>query len=278
MGIRVHTVMGYGLVDVKSEDRLIVDDRFNPEGAVLCEWDEYEEKYSFGVYRQHILDIVQQHEDKTGNDSFKYFDVHLTHAAIISEQPWLTKNTFDSIIHYDTEGGLEQVICFVPPGSVKTWSRYDDTIDYYMHNMLRDTNCIDQSNVTDGMNWCRLMDVPFYPYSGYIDKSTGEPATIATQTQPKKKISIENIIYHFRNTEENIRLEKLKSEPNNDLIQQLEQTNQILLESIGCHSHWTEKFTPTIPSDLIAYLKFANIFKEDSSIWQLRPMIYTYWN
>lgn len=40
MGIRIHTVMGYGLIDVQTKDDKIIDDRFNPDGMVLANYNQ----------------------------------------------------------------------------------------------------------------------------------------------------------------------------------------------------------------------------------------------
>lgn len=140
----------------------------------------------------------------------------------------------------DSEFGSENVALFIPPGH-KDWVRYDDIIDYYES---------EEFNPEDPMEpRVQLLDKPIWPYDGWSHK--GE--------------SLTNNAYKMFDL---IRTLKRDNRESSDI-------EKILLEEYGMNY---DEIRPTIPFILAALLKFVRLFKEDSTIYTLKPMIYTYWS
>ncbi len=109
MGVRVHKILGYGLVDVKTEDGEIVDDRFNIDFI-----DKFNtEEFSIESYISFLTSLENDYECQIEINTVKNKKWHI----------------YDSIQH-DSEYGLPEVFCIIPVG-FSDWRRYDDTIDYY---------------------------------------------------------------------------------------------------------------------------------------------------
>jgi hypothetical protein len=236
MGIRINKILGYGLVNLKTKEvdnygtREIDDPRFNPEGWWNASWKDREDKWTTEGFINHCQKIVDE-----GERLREHF--HL--ALMLRDDD--SKSTFRDIhycVSYENEGGLPDTIVFTPFDQVK-WTRYDDTIDYY--------------DVGGGMEpTVKVLDVPIYPYDGYIDNETGEPADEM----------VRHLIYMYRNAVGEDKLDlQMKA-----------------LENLGCSLHWTEKYNVAIPETLVEFLRYTNMFTEDKTIWRLQPMIYSYWS
>jgi len=253
MGIRIHNVLGYGLVDVKNHDGEIIDNRFNPDSVIFASYDD--DRYSYDAYKQHIETIFNEKK----SDGDLAIDLYMTMSAL---QNGKLEIEFGRTITYDGEFGLADVICFTPLSHINEWYQYDNTVDYYLHSLLRDKGFIESTTCNDSMSWCQTMNFPFYPYSGYIDKTTGEAPS-----------GINGLIDHYRS------LEAFKDTINDQTRnKKLEDTLTDILGKLGCEKHWNEKYTPAIPHELVELLRFGKVFRDDSTIWQLQPMIYSYWS
>jgi len=238
MGIRIKKVLGYGLVDVKTENGVITDDRFNQE----------------------FIDNMFYHEDKTIEGYFEFaksqthkgqFDTHLaTDISFIGgKAPML-----DDFLTYDGEGGLPNVLVLTPITGVE-WKRYDNQIDYYDERTRGYWSCEPHVEV---------LTTPLYPYDSYINNETGERANIEVR---------ENI-YDVRNTQLDLKQNKNMSP---EAIKGLYDRITLALEDLGCKSHWTEKWNVIIPTQIQDYCNYMEMFKDTSTMWKLQPMIYTYW-
>ena len=143
MGIRIHKYLGYGLVDVKTIEGKIVDDRFNLLGYLLSEDRDYDEIWNiegFSIY-------------------YKNFAEH-PFIYLPTFKKW---NLYDSVIQ-NTEYGIKNVFMIVPPGH-NDWKRVDDIIDYTEENRTK----------KGPINRFEVYDCGIWPYqSSYIDLRTGE--------------------------------------------------------------------------------------------------------
>lgn len=258
MGLRIHKIMGYGLTDVKCKDYEIIDERFNKDVTDIDR--------DLSGFVKHLEDILKQKQ----SSFLEEVNVHLSLSAVKSENPWLTNREYNNVVHYDPEFGLDNVICFVPPCMVNQWVRYDNSIDYYSDYLLEKNNYIYGQMGNEGRDWYEILDIPLYPFDGYINKETGE----------RCESKIHQTISAIRTAERNLNLELLKTNPYKKIID----TNNFIINNLlksnddSSISNWREKYTPIIPGDLIQYLLYNNVFKDKQTIWQLQPMIYTYWS
>lgn len=232
MGIRIHKVLGYGFNDLRTTEpdkygiRRVDDSRFNPNGWWHAKWDDKEEIWTTEGFKAHCQQIVDDTDDKYGPLGLMLME-------------GLQGNHFRDIhstIAYDYEGGDPEVVVFMPFTN-SNWKRFDDVIDYYDHEVKPSV---------------KLLDVPIWPYSGYIDRETGERVDRDT----------EHWIYLYRNAPETSREDEIRS---------------LALKGLGCEKHWMEKYNVSIPEELIEFFRYTKMFADEKAIWSLRPMIYTYW-
>ncbi len=243
MGIRIKKVLGYGFVDLKAKDGRLIDDRFNPawlENTWLAEPKGKTIKGYFEFTRaQH--DAAEEH---------RLSDIHLF--------PDITFREGEPALHHfltwDPEFGMPEVMVLTPITGTE-WVRRDDMIDYYE----------ERARGHFGVEpYVQVLDVPLYPYDSYINRETGERANN----------SVREWIYMFRNSTLDLKDPKLTPKmyhTHHDMI-------RLALDELGCSLHWTEKWNVGIPEQIQDYCKYVEMFKENSTIYTMVPMLYTYWS
>lgn len=141
-------------------------------------------------------------------------------------------------VSHNGEFGLPEVLMFQPP--MKDWSRYDDIIDYIEDEKQE--------------NKVRLLNRAIYPYEFWINKDTG-----------KSTFEVEGRNYHYLHIRQAINFgfeydpDKLK-EAGFDSMEDADQ-----------------KIVPGIPDFIICLCKYLKIFKDDKNIFDLKPMVYSFW-
>lgn len=251
MGIRLHKVLGYGLIDVKPDKYNILDDpRFNPNGyfgidqELADEQDFTQEKYI--EYLKEQKSIFEKACESDSDDDAKdclfesSMDLAIDQAFFNrlnqSGETWHINECFA----YQSEYGLPNVMCIVPPCYSKAHNRYADDIDYYEERIKNPKE----------INYFNVLKHGIYPYEGfYFDKNTG------------KDIHADIRGYFF--IKESGRLERAEE----------------LAKSYGFDSaeHLEASVKPVIPDPIKAICKFAKIFKDDKTIFDLIPILYVYW-
>lgn len=239
MGIRIRKVLGYGLNDLNTKvvDKWGTEEVDDPRFDPSGWWHADCATRAKKWSTEGFLKHCQQVIDDSGDDNYNHFELRLMLSPSFEN---VRMTDIDHCVSHDNEGGLAHVVTFTPFTS-PNWVRYDDTIDYY------DSGIGVEPNI-------KLLDVPLFPHVSYIDNTTGERANR----------DVEHAIYLFRNA------------PN----QNGEELNYIqlkALENIRCKEHWTERYNVAIPDELVEFFRYANMFVDEKTIWQLKPMIYTYW-
>lgn len=232
MGIRISKSLGYGFIDLRVDEDTgeMNDDRFNPDGWWHASYTERKTRWTVEGFKQHCRELTDDTDE---------FTDHFTLRLMLSDQfKDCHFRDLDSTIFHDEEYGLPNVAIFIPFTDEK-WTRYDDIIDYY------DAGQVAKPSV-------KLLDVPLYPYDGYINNETGEPVFDRM---------IREDIYMFRNAEGDRKYE----------------IRSMALQLLGCELHWTEKYNVAIPEVLVEFFRYTKMFTDDKWIWKLQPMIYTYW-
>jgi hypothetical protein len=142
---------------------------------------------------------------------------------------------------YEDEGGLPNVLAFIAPSVANEWFRYDDAIDYYEARPNLESTV-------------QIINRTIFPWDTYWD----------TTTIPPKKLNgtqFQTFVSYTQSLEdENFKIANIFAE-------------RLIEERINI-----DKVRPSIPPEIVALVKYMKIFKEDKHIYEMKPMIYTYWS
>lgn len=264
MGIRVHKIIGYGIVDLEHNESTMTDKRINWD--ILKNLCEKAEKARGGKFIKWYnnnfgnFSKLQAKKFHLGYDRLlrtKKFYVSSIGSFISDNKNW---NLSECLVHND-EYGFPNVIVFIPPIFSKQWKRYDDTIDW-----LEETQNYGQQNRF------QLLDRDLYPY---IDK-----------------------MICFRNQKKNVWNKLYKDQPKIagfvwDKKKLVAMDRSEYNRLIGKWSpdtpakagkklikHLTEDWKPSLPKDLIAVLYwFKDCFVDiENIIDSIYPVLYVYWS
>ncbi|RTK96120.1 MAG: hypothetical protein EKK64_04780 [Neisseriaceae bacterium] len=148
------------------------------------------------------------------------------------------KSCIYDIVHYN----CKKTICFA-----SLWNedhrRHDDPIDYHEECAIAEKN--KNYSLKDKV---LLLNSGIYPFLSYMDSRTG------------KKLG--DFAFHAKR-----------------LINTGQQVDEHTLAVLGFKDtkECKEFMHPVIPDSLIVSLKYLKIFNDDNTIFQLRPMIFTFW-
>lgn len=243
MGNRVNKIMGYGLADlnVKSENYdLTEDDRIDPEGFFPKYYDDRQDAFS----RFSIKEFYIRLSLESASSRSRAIDLYLLKQAI--EHDNFTEDSYSDCITWEPECNAS-VIVFTPPLFNDDWYRHDSTMDY-MEELARGEGSIGH------VNW---LGYPIYPHDAWIDLR--DPESIPDQTMIR-------VINTFRF---NSAIPSVTDE---------EHAKQVAGRfGFGSVQEMFDTVVPTVPPELVELLKFLRVFKDSNTIYQLRPMVYTYW-
>ncbi len=242
MGIRIHKVLGYGLIDIKTTGKYketLADDRFNPNGYFAASIYDREETFT-DVGFDSYLEANKEHPDDIMNDL--YILRHLREQETLQPRGRPLCAGISNRIIYDTEGGLPNVMVFQPPVFGNDWSRYDDIIDYYDPQQSEDGGCA---------TGYTLIDRAIYPFESFWD----------TRETPPKMLTGNDWHWYI----------DAKNSP---------RMVDSALKKLGFKTEEEMRrcIAPVVPKEVIALLKYCKVFTNDETITELRPMIYWYWS
>lgn len=250
MGTRIHKVIGYGLKDIKGENNKVVDERLNPEGYF---WKQ-ENKWSRDDY---ISFLKTQSQDA---------DKQKSSAAVLEMQEvpkdW---NLYNSII-YQGEYGLPTVLCFVP-ASCSDWRRYDDIVDY-----VEEINNYKVLNNFKDPNRLEMLSHGIFPYDyRLMDARSGAEFLKENHDLGQNFLGVIKIINHARQGGELLE---------GFTVEGFEERADKFAEKLGFKDrHEGEKYIgPAVPLIVQFICRFSQIFRDEKTIFQLRPMLYVYWS
>lgn len=236
--------MGYGLVDLAIEQNdfdLGKDSRINPDGYfALLQEDEERAKEEYPLESFYVqLSLICSNEDFA-----RCFGLHLLKRAI--EEKKFVADDLYRIYTWDPEYGDPSVILFTPPTeSSRDWHRYDDIMDYMEETAKNEGACPHAD----------LLGRPIYPYDAWIDlrDPSATPDDLMVRTANMFRFNGDLI----KNTD----AYKIKEKFGFDSVQEM-----------------LDNIVPIIPDELVELLRYLKVFKDPNTIYQLRPMIYTYWS
>jgi hypothetical protein len=175
-------------------------------------------------------------------------DEHTRFDAILVKQNSKAQVRSGDWYSYDFEMGKKGVVCFTPL-CYPDWKRYDDVIDYYEA----------RSNMVPTV---KLLNKPIYPFDSYHDKKTG----LGFVEKDGHKFSLGQIMQtaEFLSKKENKALKTSKEFFNG-------------FDFDDEKDFWA-RVIPAIPRELIALLEYTKVFNDRQTIFDLKPMIYSYWS
>jgi hypothetical protein len=243
MGIRIKRMLGYGLVDVKCEQYRIVDERFNPDSVLFADYQEREEEFN----KEKYLAFCEKH-----SDGFE-FDLILEIMELKKKDcRW---DYYDSFKH-DGEYGLPHVLCILP-ACCPDWYQHDNIIDYYTANL----------EAKKTRNYCacsvEVMEDGIYPWNAsFIDKRTGKRIDSVVACAFLRLVNAQ-------------RDAEAAGKPKN-----LGYDMDVLAKVCGFESaaEAMEFMRPKVPDVIVNLCRFGKLFKDEATIRDLVPMLYTYWS
>jgi len=248
MGIRVHKCIGYGLVDVESTDQDITDHRFHPEGFLRIDSEFQSDRW----HRPGFMNFLSTHprvlDPNSWRENIDCLDVSIG-------EDW---SPYYSIIH-QPEYGLSNVVVLVPPTHKNDYIRFDNTLDY-----MEETQCYGQENRY------KIFRGGIYPYNAeYMDDRTGKRLSADVMSFIRDCNELRRYTDGCQNTliKEND-VSALKEGMNRDAIKL----------GFDHHEHAMQHIYPAIPAELVLMCEYCKLFTDESTIWQLRPMLYVYWS
>lgn len=240
MGIRVNEMIGWALVDLKTEKGEIVDERLNPAARA--------DLYQFFSDRS-LLGYHSYLKDPPTNEKFGVPHAIKSERAfiktIIDHDPSFSLN---EVVEHDGESGLPNILLFRGFQDVD-WHRSDDIIDYCRPDRpISSDPCRPQYQLLHG---------GIYPYTNKI---------IDTQTGWEYKWSEIDDLYRMLAPSET-RRKKSRA------------VSESLAIDAG-FKNATEaraRLWNKAPDHIIAFIRYTELFVDDRVEWELRPIWYRFW-
>lgn len=173
-----------------------------------------------------------------------------------------TKNRSEiyDIVECDQEYGMPDVLMLSVLG-YNDWHRHDNIIDYVEHNQI----------YRGSINVITFLDSAIWPYSGYIDSESGEEISMRNGRYTKEIYhSINEMWFSYRSAQYDFQKPKNKKLHMKLARSYAERMGMTLQQAL-------KRYTPYIPQPITMLAKYLCLFEDESTIWKLRPAIYTYW-
>jgi hypothetical protein len=214
---------------------------------------DIERSFDFDLFINYVKQLTEE-----AADAFSQLDYRILLASLESNRsaaPRIAINTDEALI-------------IVPPEYCDKWSRHDDDIDYYESKGLSEDTY-------------KFLTTPIYPFVGRIDSRNGNklPEHIITNI-----IAIINYLQQEKGLDEQQKyLDHLNDKGyhatllTSDDHQWREFGKFLTTITLDSLDHFKQIVAPAIPTSVQLYCEFAQVFKDQQTIFQLRPMIATYW-
>lgn len=251
MGIRIKKMLGYGLTDIKydTENWEFIDDRINSLGYLCADYEDQEDTWNHKGWIKYIEGLIKKDNDDK-------IDLWLTKTMFYDSKELKHWEPYDSVVH-DGEFGDDKILLIIPPchsyGRNDGWIRYDNIIDYHEEYA---------TNKDAGEPRHKFIDGGIFPYqSFYMNKKTGE--------------SLGREGHHFRYD-----YRWLKDTVDLSLVHHMWQYMDKLAKKIGFEGYLDaeENIVPIVSDEVKYFCKWLNLFNDDSTIYELKPLLYVYWS
>lgn len=238
MGIRVHKVIGYGLTDLKCKRNARIKDPRIDPTGYLGVDCEVQEEQ---FTRKGYIEFLKGLRDSAPKG--ERFPIEL-------ELGWWNGDHFPRLktwepyesVKHDPEYGLPRVLLVCPPEMTENWQHYDKPIDYYEETLNHKQ-----------LNRFQLLPGGAYPYEGpFCDIRDGRAL--------KDGIELRRVMTGMYKFKPPVKDEFAKKFGFKDFKE-------------------AKKYiTPTVPDSVRFLCRYLRLFKDDSTIHTLKPMIYVYWS
>lgn len=251
MGINIHKSMGYAIKGLKNTKRKgLIDDRIDPLGYLgpTISWRDRETTWTQDGFLRFC---------KNRMDESDYFFVK---SRMIDTNGGRYRWDPQAFVLSDAEYGIPGVVMIIPPECSNHWSRYDNVIDYYEHQVHHPAK--------GAVNDIQFLDVPLFPFHGYMDARTGK--RYRNEKRPEAHFA-NDFWFEVRSARELLKGKRKRM---------FTVSSRLNADRLGFKNTREAKkhIAPILPQSVIALAQFLNLFINDETIWQLRPAIYTYWS
>lgn len=152
----------------------------------------------------------------------------------------------DAIVWGNVDGGLESVLC-LHPVSMPDWHRYDDILDWLEETYHRDQE-----------NWVEVLPHGIFPWTGlYMDSRTGV----------RLPNDVLDWVRAFTGKDYEKRSKLVASGAADEMAGRFGMT----------HHEARMRVVPLVPDSVRLLARWANLFNDEETWRQLRPVIYTWW-
>ena len=244
MGIRIHTVLGWGFEKTIG----LEDPRFTDEFRKMCE----DEVDIIPLIRTECERILAQ--PKTDENWKDWHNAQFTlHSLKDTKEMCPTELICYS--YFVGEYSETTPMVFIPIPYIDSWYRHDDAIDYYDNTHEDSVKLI----VDEGG-----FPYPPFPYAGYVNRKTGKLFRGDTH---RAYIELRRMVN--MGDKKISKLEELLSSKG---IEEL--ATKYDIHSLDGLMY---DIVPSIPSELKMFFDACKVFKDPLTMYELRPMIHKYW-
>lgn len=244
MGIRIRKQIGYALTDVSSVEE---DSRLNAD-SILLNWEKFSDAFdsSDDALKDYLRFIQVNDLCDIGESTSQY-------EAILEKGR--SRSIEDCVVHFSEYQETRRIMLFIPYLYLKEWSRYDDMLDYVEASLKPDPTEVVVEELKGGI----------YPYSGsYVDKRTGK-----TPGGRFGSYKIMDLIRYVNDCKDK------GIKPSTNEVRFVETLKELNLSSF---EEFQEFIVPEVPQGIINVIKWGKVFTDEKYIYDLKPILYTYWS
>jgi hypothetical protein len=253
VGIRIKKIMGYGFDDVKiNKDKEIDDPRFNNYKKSDDESERYYDRLDkFPTWLVESKDAWTEalHKIYSPEEAEHHtFSINLTTKMLEKKQ--IKSDMYGTIVH-ESECGLPKVF-IIRPFDQSDWFRSDDTMDYHEQKSMKPKV---NNHFTKGSS-CGI-----YPYTGM-------------HLKPGRENKLSDEFKEFMTVKNNY----LTPSWYNQLTGRWDKKMPAIIKDEQLMNHLENDWYPDMAPTAVLQAYYMNIFSDTKYIFDLQPMIYTYWS
>lgn len=249
MGIRIHKVLGYALIDLEVHlgRSIVTDRRVNPESVALANlFGKTEDPDKVGTIADFVNYVRNKDSDREHRSSLVFLEGQMRN------DPKNVAKEISNCIVYDMEFGTPEVLLIMPLSEYGNWRRYDDIIDY-MQAGYEDTASI---------NSIKVLDRGIWPWEGWVNQSTG------SRLDPSH-------LFVYRRFRDGLDKGAYTGQDRQDVKNNLNSISKKM--GFKDYQDANENLGPQVPDEVIMLCDFLELFKDPMTAYKLKPVIYTYW-
>lgn len=247
MGIRIHTAIGYGLDDIKTDKKgRLADERINPLGWLMANDTDADRTWTMEGFVKYV-----QHCRKVGGVGTAMMNLFFAEDVEEGEKGLPDFNDF---VVWGSEYKSGNVLLLIPPHHRPSeYLRYDHLIDW-----------MDAAHENKWRNSWHYYDRPIYPFENWMDRRVGEPIQWG--------VELARCILDRKQ-------QILSPDSRLPSIATLWREGDRLAKKMGFAgiTDAMANFRPIVPEEIRQLCRFLCLFEDESTILELRPMKYIYW-